>query len=64
MRYIAAYAAGVLHRDLSPGNIMIFRDEDNALNIRYGMLVDWDLSKAVDQKNEHTAAHQDSRTGS
>jgi hypothetical protein len=35
-----AYVAGVLHRDFSPGNIII--DQDSV-----GWLIDWDLSKLV-----------------
>jgi len=35
-----AYAAGFLHRDFSPGNIII--DEH-----RKGWLIDWDLLKLV-----------------
>ncbi|GJJ15492.1 hypothetical protein Clacol_009770 [Clathrus columnatus] len=33
----AAFKAGILHRDISSGNIMIYKDE--------GLLIDWDLSK-------------------
>jgi serine/threonine protein kinase len=32
------YAAGILHRDFSPGNIIITSDGK-------GLLIDWDLSK-------------------
>ncbi|KAI6022802.1 hypothetical protein BKA83DRAFT_3998296, partial [Pisolithus microcarpus] len=32
--------AGILHCDLSPGNIIIF--------LRQGLLINWDLSKLVD----------------
>jgi RIO-like serine/threonine protein kinase len=34
------YAAGVLHRDFSPGNIIITSDGK-------GLLIDWDLSKPL-----------------
>ncbi|KAI5115958.1 hypothetical protein M0805_002677 [Coniferiporia weirii] len=37
-----AYEAGILHRDISIGNIMITHDGR-------GMLIDWDLAKPVDE---------------
>ncbi|OJA09084.1 hypothetical protein AZE42_13322 [Rhizopogon vesiculosus] len=36
----SAYAAGILHHDLSPGNIVIVKG--------VGYLIDWDLSKLLD----------------
>lgn len=38
-----AWSIGILHRDLSPGNIMIVEKEER--NIKYGLLIDWDLCK-------------------
>jgi RIO-like serine/threonine protein kinase len=35
-----AYNAGILHRDFSPGNVIILGDSS-------GQLIDWDLSKPV-----------------
>jgi RIO-like serine/threonine protein kinase len=40
-----AYKAGFLHRDFSPGNIII------SVNGK-GFLIDWDLSKPLSQKSE------------
>lgn len=42
-----AYEANILHRDLSPGNIII--DEKGK-----GLLIDWDLSKPVTLNGEET----------
>ena len=55
----AAFDAGVLHRDISAGNIMIVDDDEP--NIRGGMLIDWDLSKVIDPDESNTA-HQYTRT--
>jgi len=54
----AAHKAGVLHRDISAGNIMIV-DEGNP-NIEHGMLIDWDHSKMVEPV---TGARQHARAG-
>jgi serine/threonine protein kinase len=42
-----AWAAGILHRDLSPGNIMIVEQDEQTdePNIKHGLLIDWDLCK-------------------
>jgi len=40
-----AYRAGFLHRDFSPGNIIITVDGK-------GLLIDWDLSKPLAEKLE------------
>ncbi|GJJ09173.1 hypothetical protein Clacol_003395 [Clathrus columnatus] len=47
----AAFKAGILHRDISSGNIMIY---DNG-----GLLIDWDLSKSTKDQN----ARESERTG-
>ena len=49
----AAFDAGVLHRDISAGNIMIVDDDEP--NVRGGMLIDWDLSKVIDPHESNTA---------
>jgi len=40
-----AFIAGILHRDFSPGNVIIIKD-------CCGMLIDWDLSKPLSLKPE------------
>lgn len=55
----AAYNAGVLHRDISLGNIMIVDDEED---IKGGMLIDWDLCKVIDPPGESGSVHQYTRT--
>ena len=52
----AAHKAGVLHRDISAGNIMIVEGHPD---ISYGMLIDWDHSKMVEPV---TGARQHART--
>jgi serine/threonine protein kinase len=59
----AAYEAGILHRDISAGNILIVGKEElnsEDLNIEGGMLIDWDLSKIVHP--EDNTARQFTRT--
>ncbi|VDC01179.1 unnamed protein product [Peniophora sp. CBMAI 1063] len=51
--HAAAYVAGVLHRDISGGNILI--DEEGR-----GMLIDWELSRFTD---DTSPAHREYRTG-
>ncbi|KAF8270304.1 hypothetical protein EI94DRAFT_1439202, partial [Lactarius quietus] len=57
-----AYKAGVLHRDISVGNIMIIDNENEREDLRGGMLIDWDLSKLVDP-NKSCTPHQYTCTG-
>ena len=45
-----AYGAGFLHRDFSPGNIIITVDGK-------GLLIDWDLSKPLNAKMLETPRH-------
>jgi serine/threonine protein kinase len=40
LAHMDAYNAGILHRDISPGNIIIHEGS--------GLLIDWDLSKPID----------------
>ena len=54
--------AGILHRDLSPNNIMFVRPEAG-VGDRHGMLIDWDLSKNLnDSPNGSGKARQHIRT--
>ena len=40
-----AYDAGIIHRDISAGNILLYMHDDGEW---YGLLNDWELSKRVD----------------
>lgn len=42
-----AYAHGIIHRDISVGNMLIY---DNGVR-EYGLLNDWELSKRLDDHN-------------
>ena len=57
-----AHDAGVLHRDISAGNIMIVDNDEAKLDIKYGMLIDWDLSKMVNAVGTMSTACQHTRT--
>jgi serine/threonine protein kinase len=48
------YNIGILHQDISPGNIMI-ADDDPESNIHDGILIDWDLSEIVKPNDENRA---------
>lgn len=56
----AACKAGVLHRDLSPGNILILDGLDGQESS--GILIDWDLSKITDPLEEPGTARRYTRT--
>ncbi|PIL33375.1 hypothetical protein GSI_03995 [Ganoderma sinense ZZ0214-1] len=40
-----AFKAGIIHRDISAGNMLLYRDDQGRW---YGLLNDWELSKKVD----------------
>ena len=40
--HAAAYRLGIIHRDISAGNILLWKDDDGDW---YGLLNDWELSK-------------------
>ncbi|EIW54454.1 uncharacterized protein TRAVEDRAFT_52160 [Trametes versicolor FP-101664 SS1] len=45
--------AGVIHRDISCGNLLMLpREESDGKTIYEGLLIDWELSKRVDQGSE------------
>ncbi|KAI0754495.1 hypothetical protein C8Q80DRAFT_1341464 [Daedaleopsis nitida] len=57
--HAAAYAAGLIHRDISAGNILIYyNDADGTVE---GVLADWELSKKV--KDDSDEPRQPDRTG-
>jgi len=64
----AAYRVGILHRDISPGNMLIASDDEldrtdpYESKIEGGLLIDWDLSRIVDPDDKHGAARQYTRT--
>jgi len=51
----AACKAGILHRDISANNIMIVDTVTSGPNVRDGILIDWDLSKAIDSSKPEVA---------
>jgi len=57
-----AHDAGVLHCNISAGNIMIVDDDEAKSDIKYGMLIDWDLSKMVDAMGTTSTARQHTHT--
>ena len=51
--HLGAYKKGIIHRDISAGNVLIFVEEfvdehGKFKTVRNGMLTDWELSKHVD----------------
>jgi RIO-like serine/threonine protein kinase len=49
-----AYKAGILHRDISPGNIII--------GPKGGLLIDWDLSKPIQTPSKPETPRRVTRT--
>lgn len=65
----AACDAGILHRDISPGNILIFgegergdSDDQHESTIDGGILIDWDLSKINCENDEDSTTRRHART--
>ncbi|KAI0767026.1 hypothetical protein C8Q74DRAFT_1203896, partial [Fomes fomentarius] len=53
----AAYNVGIIHRDISAGNILLYKNEKGLWK---GMLTDWELAKDITQTRE---VRQPERTG-
>jgi len=66
LTHIAAHCAAceinILHRDLSPGNIVIVPEQDGNRDTSGGLLIDWDLCKVTDASANLVSAHRNSRT--
>ncbi|KAI0741133.1 hypothetical protein C8Q76DRAFT_609013 [Earliella scabrosa] len=63
--HLGAYKKGIIHRDISTGNVLIFIEEfvdehGKFKTVRNGMLTDWELSKHVDDDD---GPRQPDRTG-
>lgn len=50
--------AGVIHRDISVGNIILVRDRDLPKGPRKGFLIDWELACSVDRKLKTVKRHE------
>ncbi|TFY56161.1 hypothetical protein EVG20_g9035 [Dentipellis fragilis] len=60
VHHVVKFKAGVLHRDLSTGNLMFNRDKRDQA---YGILNDWDLCEEVDTDPKNHTATSRHRTG-
>ncbi|KAH9942013.1 hypothetical protein B0H21DRAFT_884721 [Amylocystis lapponica] len=61
-----AYKAGILHRDISAGNILIITTIEGGEACQHGLLNDWELAKELPNPNAPEAqisARQPDRTG-
>ena len=56
----AAYNAGVLHCDISLGNIMIVDNDKET--IKGGILINWDLCKVINPSGKSSRVHHYTRT--
>ncbi|OSD00215.1 hypothetical protein PYCCODRAFT_1460318 [Trametes coccinea BRFM310] len=63
-----AYKEGILHRDISAGNVLIYineyvDDKGELIKERDGLLTDWELSKDVEEEPDRKSPRQPDRTG-
>ncbi|TFK88444.1 hypothetical protein K466DRAFT_662290 [Polyporus arcularius HHB13444] len=56
--HAAAYRLGIIHRDISAGNMLLYKDDDGEW---YGLLNDWELSRRHDI--DYGDSRQPDRTG-
>ncbi|OSD00231.1 hypothetical protein PYCCODRAFT_1393850 [Trametes coccinea BRFM310] len=66
--HASAYSKGILHRDISAGNVLIYVNEHvdkqgKLRKERLGFLTDWELSKGVVEEPAEDAPRQPDRTG-
>ncbi|TBU31170.1 hypothetical protein BD311DRAFT_863636 [Dichomitus squalens] len=49
LAHARAFEASIIHRDISAGNILIYKDDDGKW---HGLLNDWELSKKIDDSRQ------------
>jgi serine/threonine protein kinase len=57
---ILCHDAQILHRDISPNNIMLIRDNDG--KVLHVLLIDFDYASTLDSKNEQSDTPDHFRT--